>query len=299
MIPIFGQSLASVNVAWLPITDAERNQNSPVVDKDAGVEAIFWRVNILDEAKQGTMQRTLYNYVRLKVYSEKGMERATAIEIPYRSRNQIMYIAGRTVKADGTEIELKDDAIHDRDVIRARGFKQKAKTFTMPGVEPGAIVEYRWQEILWDPSTFYLRMDFQRDIPIQKMTYFVRPLSRDVTTMHMSVYHFNCDPSPFESENNGFDSTYVENLPAFKEEPMMPGAPNLRAWALAYYYHNDDKRDPEKYWRKIGKEIYRELSLKMKASGDVKEAANAGRHRSEDGRREGSGAAPLLARARP
>jgi hypothetical protein len=28
---------------WLPITDADRNLKAPQVDKNAGVEAIFWR----------------------------------------------------------------------------------------------------------------------------------------------------------------------------------------------------------------------------------------------------------------
>lgn len=39
----------AVNVSWLPITEAERSLKAPIVEKDAGVEALFWRVHVVDE----------------------------------------------------------------------------------------------------------------------------------------------------------------------------------------------------------------------------------------------------------
>src|ERR1039458_4440769 len=40
--------VGGANTFWLPITDADRAMNAPVVEKDAGVEALFWRVAVLD-----------------------------------------------------------------------------------------------------------------------------------------------------------------------------------------------------------------------------------------------------------
>jgi hypothetical protein len=39
----------SIDIVWLPVTDADRNRKAPVVEKDAGLEASFWRVHLRDE----------------------------------------------------------------------------------------------------------------------------------------------------------------------------------------------------------------------------------------------------------
>src|ERR1700680_237039 len=102
-----------IDIAWLPITDAERNMKAPVVDKDAGVEALFWRVHVRDEVVGGRdLQRVFYNYVRLKIFDEKGKEKAATIDLPFSKKISIQYVAGRTIKGDGTEIELKKDSVY-------------------------------------------------------------------------------------------------------------------------------------------------------------------------------------------
>ena len=61
----FSQTEVPIDVAWLPITDAERNMKAPVVEKDAGVEALFWRVHVRDELMGGQdLRRVMYHYVR-------------------------------------------------------------------------------------------------------------------------------------------------------------------------------------------------------------------------------------------
>ncbi len=261
-----------VNITWLPVTDAERRMDTPVVDKDAGVEALFWRVHVVDEPVGDTMQRVLYNYVRLKIFNERGKESAAALEIPFAVGASIMSVAGRTVKPDGTVLELRGDAIHERDLIRVSGIKRKAKTFAMPGVEPGAIVEYRWKEIRFDPSVLYMRIQFQREFPVQKVTYHLWPLSRDYTRYRMGLWPFNCKPSPIEMQNDGFNVTALENVPAYKEEPMMPGEASVRPWALVVY-RDDERREKDKYWNQTGKDVYRALRLSLRINGDIKAAA--------------------------
>jgi hypothetical protein len=178
------QAPLPIDTAWLPISNAEREMKAPLVEKDAGVEAIFWKVHVMDDVLGGQeLQRILYHYVRLKVFDEKGKAKATTIEIPFTENESIMYVTGRTVKADGTELELKKDSIYDRDRVRVGGLRSKVKSFAMPGVEPGAIVEYRWREIRNHPHTLYTRIQFQLDFPVQEATYFIRPLSREYTSL--------------------------------------------------------------------------------------------------------------------
>jgi hypothetical protein len=228
----------------------------------------------VDEFVGQDLQRVLYHYVRLKIFDEKGKTTAATIDIPFSGRTLINYVTGRTIKADGTELELKKDSVYERDLVKGGGgSKRKVKSFAMPGVEPGAIVEYRWKETRFDPSTFYIRLQFQREFPVQKVTYFLKPLSRDITGYRMSVWPLNCRPTPLKLEDDGFNSTTLENVPAFREEPMMPGEPNVRPWALVFY-HDGSRREPEKYWNQIGKEIYKDIQPALKTNSDIKQAAS-------------------------
>jgi hypothetical protein len=57
-------------VNWLPITDAERQMKSPIVEKDAGAEVLFWHVHVVDEilGSNQDWQRVFYHYIRLKIF---------------------------------------------------------------------------------------------------------------------------------------------------------------------------------------------------------------------------------------
>lgn len=263
-------------VAWLPITPEERATNAPVVDKDAGIEALFWRVHVTDEMQGDDVRRIYYHYVRLKVFNEKGKEKAATFEIPSGKDVSIVSISGRTIKADGTIVELKKDAIFEREVVRSGGIRSRVKSFAMPAVEPGAIIEYRWMEAHSTGRYFstYIRMPLQREYPIRKVTYFVKPLpsERIEGGLRMAVMSLNCQPSPLKPENNGYHSLTLENVAAFQDEPFAPSDPNLQPWALAYYF-DGKRREPEEYWDDIGKQQYQRMKPMLKQNDEMKKAA--------------------------
>jgi hypothetical protein len=271
-----GKLMAAIQVvnadnSWLPVTDAERAMKAPIVDPKAGVEAIFMRVHVSDDWSGDTPQRISVHYVRLKVFNEEGKDKASTIEIPFDEHSDIVSVAGRTTKPDGTVLELSKDAIHESVQTRLGGLRRNVKSFAMPGVDVGAIVEYRWREIRETRNIRYLRLQFQDEFPIEKVTYFVHPL-RD-TSEKMSFWPFNCKPTPLTDGNDGFDSTTLENIAAFREEPMMPGEPNVRPWALVFYHQDTKRDDPDKYWSEVGKRWYKELKTGLKANDELKQIA--------------------------
>src|SRR5208283_2039505 len=113
--------------------------------------------------------------------------------------------------------------------------QRMSKSFAMPGVEVGSIIEYRWREIHEGGDIMYLRLQFQDEFPVQRATFFVSPVSKEYVNSQMNLRPFNCKPTPLKEGNDGFTSTTLENVPAFREEPMMPGEPNVRPWVLVYY----------------------------------------------------------------
>src|SRR5208283_2895520 len=273
------QSSAGFHVAWEPVTDAERQMSAPAVEKDAGAEALLWTVHVVDEYRENYAdralypERALYHYVRLKVFDEKGKEKFSTIDIEFGPKIGIEGVAARTIKPDGSIVEMKSNAVYERDLVRAGGRKVRVKSFAIPAVEPGAIVEYRYKETREDHNVAYARLQLQREYPVQKVTYYVNPLPGDNNgDLRMGVWAFNCTTSPLKLEKNGYSSFTLENVPAFHEEPYMPGQPNVRPWALLHY-RTVDKRDPDKYWGDIGRKIYGNLKESLKANSDIKQAA--------------------------
>ncbi|HEX3746762.1 MAG TPA: DUF3857 domain-containing protein [Bryobacteraceae bacterium] len=260
----------SSNGFWEPITDADRQLHAPLVDKDAGVEAIFWKVHVEDEYRGQDPRRLLKHYVRLKIFDEKGKETAATIDIETPNHTNIFSVSARTIKADGTIVEMKHDAVFQRDLVRAGGRKIKVTSFAVPAVEPGAIVEYRYTESHDKPDFLYQRLQFQREYPVERVTYYMKPLPAEFTSYHMSIWPFHCQPGAPKLERDGYQSVSLENVPAFHEEPKMFSEASVRPWALLFY-RQDDKRDPDKYWSEVGRKHYDELKQALKANTQLKQ----------------------------
>lgn len=268
------QSREAANAFWLPVTEEERQSKSPIVDKDAGLEALFSRVFVADEFRGDAAERIFRHYIRLKVFNEKGKDQIATIDIPSSGEDVISHVSARTIKPDGTIVEMKDSAVFKREVVRIRGLKRKVTSFAPPAVEPGAIVEYRYTETARHPSIMYVKLQFQREFPVRKATVFVWPLDLEQTAYKMYFIPYNCRPTPIKREQNGYFSSTLEQVPAFQEEIYMPGEPNVRPWGLAVY-RDDSNREPEKYWNSVGRKAYAELQQALKVNDEMKQAALA------------------------
>ena len=214
----------------------------------------------------------MMHYIRIKIFTERGKEKQSTIDIEFDNDTRVKDIAGRTIKPNGEILELKKDSIYERTIVKFGKLKIKAKSFAMPGVEPGSIIEYRWKEYHGDQLAMYMRLYFQRDIPVQSIKYYIKPLSLPGFPFGMRTMTFRADPTPLTKEKNGFYSTSMSNVPAFKEEPRMVPEHEVRPWMLVYY-SEDKKLDPEKYWKEIGKERYERYKSSLKVNDDVRKAA--------------------------
>ena len=261
---------------WRPIDPAEVALKEPVVEKDADAEALFWEVRVADEAEGGEPRTVLKHYVRIKIYNERGRESQSKVDLlaPKVSGREIKIndIAGRTIKPDGTIVELKKEDIFERTVVKASGVKVKAKSFALPGVEPGSIIEYRWREVRGDSLSQYDRLEFSRDIPVVQVKYYIKPISFPGFPFGMRAQPFNGQNTPFQKEKDGFYSTTMSNVPAFREEPNMPPEYTVRPWMLLFYTE-DHKLEPARFWKEYGKKVYDEAKSEMKVGDEVKAKA--------------------------
>ncbi|HEY0729226.1 MAG TPA: DUF3857 domain-containing protein, partial [Pyrinomonadaceae bacterium] len=163
---------------WKPIDPAELALKNPTVEKEADAEGLFWEVRI-DDHPDGDL---IFNhYIRVKVFTERGRESQSKIDLEYGklygTETKIQDIAARTIKPDGSIVELKKADIFERTIAKTSGLKIKARSFAMPSVEPGCIIEYRWREVRVRSNANYLRLQFQRDIPVRRVQYLIKPFN--------------------------------------------------------------------------------------------------------------------------
>jgi hypothetical protein len=105
-------------------------------------------------------------YVRLKVLTEKGKDYAN-VSLEYGSDSDgfsysIQDLAGRTIHSDGSVIPFTGKP-YQRLITKAQGSKVMEKVFSLPDVEVGSILEYRYKlqfegEWLLSP-TWYVQQD--------------------------------------------------------------------------------------------------------------------------------------------
>ena len=279
LFPLFLFSLGLVLPAavfagdeWEPVNPADLSSKTAVVDKDADAEAVFWKVRVADDLEGGDPRTVLNHYVRIKIFTDRGRETYSRVDITYLTGTDIKDVAARTIKPDGSIVELKKEDVFEKTIVKVSGVKLRAKSFALPGVETGAIVEYRWREVRNNSITFYDRFELQRDIPVRLVEYHLKPARfQSFTSIGMNARTYHGNTTPFVKEKDGFFLTTMTNVPAFREEPRMPPENQMRAWMLVYYT-TEENLPAEKLWPKVGREVYEAYKPVLKPTDEIRKA---------------------------
>lgn len=228
LLLINSQTVFAQDKIWRNVSPTELAMKTPVVEPDADAEAIFWEVRV-DDKKMGKLS---YNhYVRVKIFTERGREKFSKFDIPFFKGKKVEDVSARVIKPDGTIINLQPSDIYEREIVKANKIKIKAKSFAVPGIEPGVIVEYQYSESFKNDSASGERLLFQRDIPMQRVTYYVRPFKG----MKLNFVPFNMKDVSFKEGEDRFYVGTMTNVPALKDEPYMPPDEEVRSWTYLSY----------------------------------------------------------------
>lgn len=272
---IFGQ-----DKTWRPVTPEELQLESPVAEKDADAEALFWDVWIDDSSRNDLSMR---HYVRVKVFTERGREKYSKFDIPYLRGTKIKDLTARVVRADGTSVEVTEKDIFDREIVKVGGLKLKAKSFAVPNIEPGVIVEYRYRESIDDNGAAGMRLALQRDVPVQSLTYYYKPYNK----REPNYQPYNLTGVKFEKHENGYWIAKRTNVPSFKDEPRMPPEDSVRPWilltssgmaltdvsAFSISFVVKDPSNPRTYWAAVAAQNARWAEFMLKGGKDIAKVA--------------------------
>jgi hypothetical protein len=251
-------STAPGDEPWLPVDPAHLALKTPTVERDADAEAIFWDVQV----DYSSDKMVLANYVRIKVFTERGKEKQSQVDLPYLGKDKIEAIAGRTIRPDGSVVELRNDSIFDRQIIKGSGLKVSVRSFALPAVEPGVIIEYRWRETRRvDP--LFVRLPFQQEIPIHRIKYTFK-----ASLVKLARFkQYNMQDVPLMPEGKDSFSYTLADVPAFRREPFMPPDDQVRRWMLIQpkgpYLYSDIVYGFMKERLKVGDEVRQAAAAAM------------------------------------
>ena len=202
-------------------------------------------------------------YVRLKVLTEGGKEKAN-VELPFvsdRAGFTIDTIAGRTIHPDGTIVAFTGKP-YDKMIEKGKGYQYKSKVFTLPAVEVGSILEYRYK-LRYDDA-YYSAPDWyvQSDLYMRKAHYMWRPttglvgnesdgISGNIAWLPVLPKGTQVVQKAVNGRNGQREiSLDVQDVPPLVHEEMMAPAESL-SYRVMFYWTSYGTID--EYWKAAGK----------------------------------------------
>jgi Domain of Unknown Function with PDB structure (DUF3857) len=242
-----------VNVAraddWKPITPEELKMTS-VTEAPGAPAVILYRQVDRDDASRATNE---YDYMRIKILTEEGRDQANVI-IPFeKGRTSIINIRARTIQPDGRIIEF-DGKVYEQMVEKTKGVKYLAKTFTLPDVHAGSIIEYHYSIDFADHWIFGSHWLLSEDLFTKKAIFTLKPYQRypwNVQWSWPAGLPLGTTP-PTEGPDHIVRMT-SENIPAFIEEDYMPPVNEVKFRVLFTYRDEPFESDVDKYWKQFAK----------------------------------------------
>jgi transglutaminase-like putative cysteine protease len=241
-----GKAVAS----WKPVTAQELKITAAEIgDAEADAAILFREGTLDDDETDGTSLRL---YIRIKIFNDRG-RRYADIQLPYKVElGKITDVEARTIRPDGTPVEVGGRDIFDKLVFKNSNGTHRAKVFSMPAVEPGSIIEYRYRQTY--PQGFrYFLLELQSDLFIKQLHYRINPLFISKSDVRWVTFNVQ-EEKRFQPVWDGSFNVKAENITPFKREPMMPPELTVKMWAWLYY-SNELETKPDKYWREYAERM--------------------------------------------
>jgi len=263
---------AQVPPAWPPVPPEELALKDNAFDPGSPAMILEYEVQTDNTKSTETV------YKRIKVFREEGKKYGD-IEIRYVEKfTKVEEIRARVTSSSGKSEDF-NGAIYDKEVIKVKKFLYNAKTFTLPNIEVGSVIEYSYRlhwhsdipDVIKNPGRYLITETFaylaaeweiQQDIAVRHGRFTLHPVMGARTVIHSHGLPKDV------TKNVSIDGTReleVNYIPAFQKEEYSPPEENLKIRADIFYtlgMYGDDirpfwlslaRRESEYYEKFIGK----------------------------------------------
>ena len=239
---------------WLPIVPEDlAMKDNPAFP---GSKAMVLYRSIERDDQMGSEKE----YVRIKIFTEEGKSYGDVTIPPFDREFKIGNVQGRTIHPDGSIVPFSGQ-VFEKVVEKTKGYKYMTKSFTLPDVTPGSIVEYRyvryWEALNPSTRTYYYfprsEWALQNEL-FQKTAHFTfNPANPNMFSYRVQATRLPEGAKLNKDPLKGVISLDLSNLPPIEREPFMPPPYEMEMRVLFFY--SDDNRIPEgdEYWKQRGK----------------------------------------------
>jgi transglutaminase-like putative cysteine protease len=220
--------------------------------KAAGAPAII----LFREVDRDDNARTPHedNYLRIKILTEQGRENANVEIVFDKGLEDVAGIHARTIKPDGSSVNF-DGKVYEKTIEKARGLKYLAKTFTLPDVQVGSIIEYRYTDDLRENYVYSSHWILSHELFTRKAKFTLKPYLTDYNPPRLRWTWQGLPPElkPVRGPDN-IIRLEMNDIPAFQEEDFMPPPNELKA-RVDFIYDFDflDSRTADQFWKEVAK----------------------------------------------
>ncbi len=253
-----------------PAVTAEELSMKTLPEQPGAAAVVLLREEVFDDANNHRTVR-----MRVKVLTEAGRKYAD-VEIPYSRRHFTIYdVSGRTIHSDGSVVPFTGkpfDKVMVRRKERGKEERYQVKSFTLPDVQVGSILEYGYH-LSYDDHSFYApEWEVQTDLFQKKAAFKFLPYPGLLQLAHDRVGNgvawtsaLPNGPRPVDHEitrsrltsartPNDYIDLQIANVPPLIREPYMPPASAIR-YRVSFYYlvggkQTDFWKDEGKFWSK-------------------------------------------------
>jgi Domain of Unknown Function with PDB structure (DUF3857)/Transglutaminase-like superfamily len=255
---------------WAPISPAELQMKD--LPEQPGAPAFI----LYHEEVDNDQQHFHSVYLRIKVLTEAGRKYGD-VQIPYdRYDSAISDVHGRTIHSDGTIVEFQGKPF-DKDYIKSKTVKVKMKSFSLPDVQVGSVLEFRYTIRYGDYSLWAPRWVLQGDMFQRKQHFMFLATAGEIRMQHGEIgrglaYTWML-PKDVEVKNSHdrYELDVSNMLPFVEEEHMPPSLPFK--YYVRFYYRSVANSD--QFWSEEGKYWSKDVEHFVGKKGGVAEAVAA------------------------
>jgi transglutaminase-like putative cysteine protease len=193
-------------------------------------------------------------YYRVKILTEEGRNSAN-VEVQFiKDREDVVHINARSIRPDGT-ITNFGGQVFEKNIVKSRDVRYLAKTFTIPDVEVGSVIEYYYTvdfnpQYVWSTNWIVTDELFTKDAKFSLQPY----NGSGQFNLRWSWHSLPPGAQPQQGSDR-IVRMEAQNIPAFQREEYMPPDNQLKSSVIFIYEQGAVfEREPDKYWKSFGKE---------------------------------------------
>lgn len=272
IVVMVGSIRGHAEIAFLPVSAEELQMTSD--PKAAGASAIIlYRQLDRDDSRTTGRFDSSYsiaamqgefsppqledNYFRIKILSEAGRKYADIeIPIPFLKNSAelsgvVSRIRARTISPSGLVVDF-DGKILEKTITKADGEKYRAKTFTVPGVQVGSMVEYIYTTEITGHYIQNSHWIISNELFTKKAKFSLRSFNSGVSeaSLRWSWHGLQVPPKRDKESTVRLE---LDDIPAFLTEDYMPPQDEMKKRVDFVYTNDSREKDAANYWKKVGK----------------------------------------------